>query len=349
MMFWNRPSVSTIITLLTIFTGLFGSIHGLQLIEHFPFTSSFDHNTGEVIFWMLAILTSTIYFLHQSSKDKQRDNLVNHLINAVSTIPPKDFLLLFHRLYLDTKKVIKNYFDTSEETKKEDIEALIRLVLNALLTLVNKFDRANDGTQYGLNIMIFQDFSKKDINPEKYKNNILFIENETDINKLHGVLELNIQFSVSSISTDESNNNNDANLRPITLPIPKESKVSVGNNYSKTLSRVLPGAPIAFVENKMSRFTDSTKIVEWCENEGDFTFKVKTQIEQYFCKDNYYYMKSFLSLPLPNYSSSMKGVLNIHSNQKGLLENENIKQFIIIVDPFLQELINLIDVYYLET
>ena len=100
----------------------------------------------------------------------------------------------------------------------------------------------------------------------------------------------------------------------------------------------------------MSIYSDTRKLAEWCRKEGDFSPSLCMDIEQYFQSERATKLRSFASIPLIDSSSNGRiGVLNIHRNNTGLLEErEPVKIFYPLMQPFIYLLKELIDKLRLE-
>lgn len=338
----NSNIAATGLTTLIIITGVWGSLYSNEIKKILPFTFLFYSNSyAPYGFWLLVLLTTILFFIRQKAQEQIIQERTDQLYEAIRTVPPADFLITFQTLFSRVTDV-KRLFLANPVYDKDSLEKLVRTILNAVLGLIERFDKYSDSTEYGVNAMIYVESNNfKQLDEKKVKNILTFIEKECDVNELKGVLILKPELSVSSTSRGEL----DKNLIEFALPIPYEHLTQ--NNKGIDLWRVLPGAPIAFVKNEVSSFSDKLGLLEWCNNYGDFTENVKLQLEKYFFAQEKTYLKSFVSIPLPNRKDSVRGVINIHSNKKGMLKNEeNLKQFSIIMSPLLHDLIDVLDIYF---
>jgi hypothetical protein len=84
---------------------------------------------------------------------------------------------------------------------------------------------------------------------------------------------------------------------------------------------------------------------DWCRRDGDFPESTALQIETYFAGERARNIRSFVSVPLKTLAGTTLGVLNIHRNQPGLLEQrEPAQQFAPLVSPFVFVLVRLLTV-----
>lgn len=338
----NSLSASFLTTIIIII-GALGSIYSSELIKYFPFAWSYNYSIQVIVFWGMFVITVFLFFFKQRASEKEKYESIDKLHEAIRTIPPTDFLSVFRSLYEEvsylTATIIKNH-----NSKEDDIVYVIKHNLMSLITLLEKFDNKEDKlTKYGANVMIFR--PTRGISHEEFDEipkNLLFCEPELDIGALDGVLEIFQEISTSSTSKDLEE---DSQIEKIALPIPKVKQSTLDND--KTPWRILPGAPYSFVTNAPNAYSDVSEIKAWCDNNGDFTENVKKQITDYFLGKNFKYMKSFVSLPFPRRNDAILGVINIHCDQKGMLEsNEQLKQFSDIVKPIICNTFELVNILY---
>jgi hypothetical protein len=167
----------------------------------------------------------------------------------------------------------------------------------------------------------------------------LFCDEGVGIEHLRGVLEL--QVSLSAVASD-ANAAPDPRMTPIVLPIPKQSLVN--GKY-----KVIPGAPLAFVDDEPDIYTHTNLLAQWCEENGDFTQQVVQQIRDYFATSH---VRAFVSIPLSDTEGAVGdaephnpcAVLNIHATRGGLLrgESEPLAHFVQILRPFKRFIVELL-------
>ena len=166
-----------------------------------------------------------------------------------------------------------------------------------------------------------------------------FCEPELAIHKLLGVLDLQCDLSATIDSESEA----DSSLTAFALPIPKEHKVD--GSGGKPLFRILPGGPFAFVSREPDIYADTSELLDWCREYGDFTANVTEQIKSYFSSSEAENVKSFISLPLiSEEGQDPVGVLNIHRDKPGLLTDEaRGTHFALVIRPLQNMLIMLLE------
>ena len=113
----------------------------------------------------------------------------------------------------------------------------------------------------------------------------------------------------------------DDSLLPLALAIPtKENESTVHAGESR--SRVLPGAPRAWLEKRLQVYTDASDLLDWCRSEGAFSEVIIGELEHYFTGDSAPKIGSFISSHLEIGDEEPVGVVNIHRSSPGILKNQ---------------------------
>jgi hypothetical protein len=315
-----HPLFATCVTLLIIVTGLLGSIWTGEIKSAFPFSLPGKHVQWEaVIFWTLVIVCSLAFLFRQRADDRARAEQQRKLMeatarleNLIRTMPPDDFLPIFSDLYMASDRVASVVLG-SKSANKPEIEVSIRHVLRIIATLAQEFDADASGT-YCANVMLFRAAdSLNGTEAEAVAQRLLFCDEAVSVSQLKGVLDLATELSACAANEKAEP---DANLKPFALPIPKTARLH--NKY-----RVLPGAPVAFVDRELDLYSDTSQLANWCETQGDFTKDVIKRLDRFF--DENPQVRSFISIPLfvpENRDGDPFAVLNIHADKPNLLTVE---------------------------
>src|SRR5438445_9780532 len=292
-----HPFCPTLITLLGLFAGVIGSVWTQEIGQTFPFQLSLRGWTWRALsFWVFALISATLFFFRERAVDRKsleaqrclldRTKELEHLIR---TLPPSNFLAVFSQLYRTAAEMEKLAFGIPKPScDKATVEKCIRVVLRLVATLAQKFDGDHPDVRYAANIMIFR-LASELTGPglDELQERLQFSEEGVGVENLRGLLDL--ELSLSTIASD-LNSNRDPNLTGFALPIPKTARTESG-------MKVLPGAPVAFVDKEVDIYIDTRNLREWCDKYGDFTEDVKRQLEAYFNK-NEGIIRSFVSIPL---------------------------------------------------
>lgn len=351
--FWRKVFLSAatpaFITLLGLFAGIDGAVYTDRIGRAFPF--HWHHLTGgwswpAIVFWSCAAFSAVLYFFREKVVDferkKDQKNLVDQareLEHLIRTHPPANFLAIFSQLYEEAAEVAETALSSNVTASDKSLFGQsIRYVLRSVAILAQKFDGDIPGTNYAVNIMIFKPV--KDIPESEHpaiRERLQFCEAELSVKNLRGILDLEAPLSTTASDKDAAS---DPGLKSFALPIPVDT-------VTKDRSRVLPGAPFAFVSRELDMYTDTRNIREWCDKYADFTLQVKEELQEYFNKNPN--IRSFVSLPIfsDRKHEDPIAVLNIHSNKPGLLkgDGEPVAHFADLMSPFQVILTRLVSMY----
>ena len=318
------------------------------------------------VLWTVVVLTVVLFFWKEhwrdkhtqdlqqqaeSARDEYEKELKKHLAD-LKTMPPKTFLLsakeAFEASYISCREVL-DHGDT-EPDKLERLERGIRQVLRSILFLASEFE-PDFGlySHFATNVMLFH--SVDDLSEAEQKlleDRLVFCDESTTIARLGAVLDLRTQMS-TTIKASVEGEPDETLVRGFALPIPR-------TGHSGTKTRIIPGAPAAAWYGNRQAMDDTRTMHEACRKHGDFTEPVLDEIKQYFDHGDGQDIRSFICIPL--YGScavkasdgtiedqdELVGVLNIHSDQTGLLsdENEPLDEYIFTIAPLAVLLVDLI-------
>lgn len=347
---FESPLWPTLITLLTLMAGILGSVYTDEIKKSFPFAWTYDFKNfvwswQSFSFWLSGLAASLVFFFRQQADDASRREAHNQLVEqakklqeAVETLPPPHFLKHFSKLLFVADQTSKAAFAPSQlKATKDECALYIRTLLRSVAVLAQRYDGDDsEATTYAANIMIFRPVNE--IKPEEIKeveSRLIFAIPEITVTKLRGVLELMPELSTTATSEDYAP---DPKMERIALPIPIEGKF--GDKF-----RLLPGAPLAFVDEESDCYSDTSDIVDWCRNEGAFPEEVNAVIGKFFKGASH--IQSFISIPMYQNSGDPNekpfAVLNIHCNRPGLLrQGQAVANFEPVTDPFAIYLADLI-------
>lgn len=308
-----------------------------------------------------AELRESLATTEQARKDAELRLMskTDELQHLVRTVPPSDFLMLFDSIYAQLARVTENTARAAraelDPGRLETLDGSIRTVLGGIGLLARKFDLRSPGASravYGINIMLFR---AADDGNEAYRSAAARCSQlepgmKVDAKTLTGVLEY-----LPSLSARGSN--------PHQLPPPDEDDLSIDlvlpipaeqlRRGDTGKSRVLPGAPLAWVERTPKLYPSLKGFFDDLDTRCALSPEVKHQAEQYFRKHEGQ-IRSFPCIPLVPLTGSAAGgngdgapcgVLNIHRNETDLFSDQSLaEQFAILALPFASMLLQLLDV-----
>jgi hypothetical protein len=343
----RTSAYAAVVTLLGLFAGLLGSLYADDIKAAFPFViGNGPVSRPAALFWIAALATTLMFFFGQRAAEAERkesetrlDLRSAELSRLIRTLPPSDFLSTFRKIFWDCgNALVETVNSAPEELTREAIEGAIRIVLFGVATLAQKFDAAAPDVVYAANIMLFRPAINLSGNDgEKVRANLRFLPTETDLRALRGVLIL--ERTLSTTTASGSPPGADDSLTPLALPVPTEIRDQQTGRW-----KALPGAPMAFSTGGLEAYVDTLTLGAWCRREGDFPESIAAGIDEYFRSNRAQSVRSFISIAIKPLRGDAIGVLNIHRNQPGLLEEkEPVQQFAPLVSPFVFVLIRLLE------
>lgn len=344
------PRTSTyaaVVTLLGLFAGLLGSLYADDIKAAFPFVIGYGPiSRPAALFWGAALATTVLFFFGQRAGEADRkesetrlDQRSAELSRLVRTLPPSDFLSTFRKIFWDCgNALVETVNSQPAELTPDAIEGAIRIVLFGVATLAQKFDAAAPDVVYASNIMLFRPADTLSASEgENVRSFLRFSPAETDLRALRGVLVLERKLSTTTAGGTPPGA--DDSLIPLALPVPAEIRDQRTGRW-----KALPGAPMAFSTGGLESYIDTLTLGAWCRRDGDFPESTAAAIDDYFRSDRARFVRSFISIAIKPLQGDAVGVLNIHRNQPGLLEEkEPVQQFAPLVSPFIFVLIRLLE------
>lgn len=344
---YTSPFYAAITTGLGVFLGLYGSIYTEEIKKSFPLAVDYSSQPPYVLlpdgpfsvhslaFWLGLMLFSLLFFFHQRAKDSQTVKLED----LIRTLPPEDVLALFAVTITDCHDATLAVL-TEENPTTDQFDQTIRVVLNSLLTLAQRFDNAPRNVIYAANIMLFQSTANLDGESVSIiRKRLRYSEPETDIRLLRGILDIVPALSTSTAAGSAV----DTALPLFAMAVPQISKGADGH------WRVLPGASKAFVTGSLDGYADARTLHKWCRDQQQFSMDVCNQLETYFAKETDS-VRSFVSIPIGRRDRDTLvvedpvGVLNIHRDIEGILGGElRTKMFDSITQPFQTLIMDLLE------
>jgi hypothetical protein len=305
-----------------------------------------------------ALLSSSRDLMERSDRlirqTRELSEQTDTLRDLVQTLPPKTILTTYVKTVQTCRRTYVNAYDV-EPTAADAVEKLraaVRTVLGAITDLFQVYENAPPNSVIAANIMLFSPASAlRKLSLEKQQEierTLTFATPGTTLRSLDGVL-----FTMEELSTrtDLEDDGRDPSLAGIRLPVPAERKAFAGG---KELWRVLPGAPLAWALGEAVAYPSQEALLRWCEENGVYHQQVHQALRRYL-EVHGNAIRSFVSLPLVRpvqggqesveaaAQSLPIGVLNVHSNYPGLLEDRKPDEnLFILLHPILDFVVDLL-------
>jgi hypothetical protein len=321
---------AAVVTFLSLFAGLLGALYPDEVKAAFPFywgpgTVSWH----AVAFWSSALGAAVLFFAGQRASDERLDERAQYFEQLIRSLPPSDFLFTFKEIYKRCNNAFVQVLIAPQASRTQAVvQQAIRVILNGVATLAQRFDAESPDVTYGANVMRFRAALSLDaVQADDVRKHLIFNEIDREVAALRGILDLDVELSTT---TETDSLERDARLNHIILPVPKE----VWSKDGKRL-RVLPGAPLAFCLGVLDGYEDTLLLGDWCRKQ-EISETVAQEVDRYF-SDVRRQVRSFISLPLraSDDNQTIVGVMNVHRNKPGLLNAKApAEQFEPLVGPF---------------
>lgn len=357
-MLFRSGLFSAVLAGLLLFTGGVGSIFSGEIKGSFPFRWGPYGSISwpATWFWILfgASVGATLARQRAQNIRRERDRSeftiaagelqaaqarllerTEELEETLRTQPPAKFLVTFSEIYKQVDESTQAALTSAAANGLITVEQGIRHILRGFAILAESFDDPSIDSLYAANLMLFRNATEIPDDERRSLNaRIRFKEPETTLFNYTGVLDLVVELSARA-TDDEARA--DPDLQPIALGVLRVHRAgTVRQGETQRRARVLPGAPIAFCDRKLSLYNDNSTIRDWCDRYGDFKLEIKDQIDEYFRAVPF---KSFVSIPILPTGGRAAGapiaVLNIHADRTNLLkgEQEPARHFALISQP----------------
>lgn len=360
-------------TLMTVFIIAVGA--SVSLFTHGISTSAFPVNLTTVstslaawIFWGLicvvviwALLTAKF---SARKSGRERGNLelslkkLDKAVVRLNTLPSEQFLPAYQDGYGSAfSAAMLAVLDPT--AKVEAVEYAIRSVLAAIADTAKDFDGASASTVYGANIMLFRDRSEPPFDASTLH---LVNVGPSHAGEYLGCLELIPSLSTSTAAPASR----DERTVAIALPIPEDCEDFYDDGERVHKSPLLPGAPTAFVERAFDGFSSIERFLKKLHHKSSMDKRVIKRAQTYFTEGAGKHICSFASLPILDLAHAEEGkstvalnaagaeiepaagqaaevtvppplgVVNIHSEDLGMLQDNGSSMFAPLMAPFLK-------------
>jgi hypothetical protein len=264
---------------------------------------------------------------NQGLQDANRE--LHDAIDKLRTVPPKGFLSFYER-FATLSTAIRWNLDPSLPV--DELKLAIRMQLDWIIKVVEKFDDHGVNVFYGANVMrhIGAGDSKFAANSAAYASRIKCVESGVPVSALAGVLDLELDLSVSSVTGTAP----DSNLSPLCLPISL-------NGGAIDLDWLIAGAPLCFASGKITVYQNQEALIKHVADSPNFTPNVKNQLKE-ILSGQHLFVQALISIPLYDKARSKIGVLNIHKARADDFIAEKIALLAPLLGPMVNNLGNLV-------
>lgn len=284
-------------------------------------------------FWAATLCFGIFFsgtFWAQSASAAKSNADLHEAIDKLRTVPPKGFLKFYQDLAVLSMNIRWNLPST---TTAAQIEHAIRLQLDFMAKMVEKFDDHGGNVFYGANVMTYVPVGSAQFtaNQSSYAAHIKCIESGVPVTALNGVLDLQTKLSVTNVPGQSP----DPNLSSLCLPLTNQGLADP--------AWLIAGAPLAYATEDVLVYESQEELFTHVNASPNFTPKVKNELKA-ILNNQADYVQALICIPLYDKAqTTVIGVLNIHKNIADKFIAEKIALLIPLLDPMVKNLGNLVD------
>ena len=309
------PVIGGLTTVFGVLSGYLGShydhrIGAATYPAFLPGAGAMD--VAVTVFWGVVFLFAAC-FTATAWAQKVSDDTVNgefkESLRALFTMPAKGFLQRYQKISLASTNFI---WALPPSLPLPKLEHAIRVQLGSICNVVKEYDGAGGTASYGCNVMLYvaAGTPKFLADAVALQKRLRCIETGVAVTNLAGVLDLKLDLSISSTT----NFNPDSHLKPLALPIPHVAPSPAGGKQD--FSKVVPGAPHAFVSGKELVFGNQKELIDEVDRNRGFSSTVLAELTDILGAQAAH-VQSLICIPLfaaPQGTTPPApiGVLNIH-------------------------------------
>lgn len=337
------PIFATAANVLGVGAGLLGALYATEIRSaSFHWKPADPIDWPAVIFWLSFVVFAFTFLSREWAVQNIEAESEKRLQDMIRTMPPRGFVVDFADYYDKCAAAVDALGKIHKQATREQISAVIRLLLRNIATLAQRYD-ARGGDQYSANLMLVWESKAayEAANATRPALDVRFVEPEVNVAALR-LLVLDETLSASTAEAEPLNPDGGlSSLKGFALPIPADSS---SRSPDGRRWRVLPGAPLAFVEQELNAYDDTVRLGDWFERHGDFTQSTRQAVEGYFgSEQTRRSIRSFACLPLTTSNGLKLGVLNLHSNRPNILSAPGTpSQFYPLIRPLIATLADLV-------
>lgn len=349
----GSPGFAAVVTLLAVLAGAAASLFTEGIRAHGGIAiPDAESGWGAFAFWTLTGIAMLAVVANQrilsDKSEHQRAALSESLaqldsaVRRLNTLPNEGFLPSFQDSFGEAFALAVMAIAEPKVTPAQ-VEAAIRAVLAALTDTAKDFDGAAQNTVYSAHVLLFRPRGEA---PQT--SDALGLPQVTpNHSEYSGALEVIVELSTTSRSPGDI----DTGLSCIHLPIPTDGADYFDVATGRMKSRLIPGAPSAFVKGTFDAFTTIDDFMLRLRESSIDRVHVGT-IQQYYTQGAGRGVRSFATIPIMDLtaigqesdeadvgaSARSLAVLSLQSEKEGLLADNGATLFAPLAGPFLNVL-----------
>lgn len=301
-----------------------------------PFWSSSSVSIKATTFWFC--IFSAGFFLGlgewaQNRKVTRTANSLENMVKRLNTLPADGYLPSYQSCYRVAAAITYSVTYHPNPTILQ-VEEAIRNVIGAILETARDFDQGGDSSYCG-NIMLWRE-NGDSIEAASPIHIVNYVKGDPQVS---GLLELIPELSTTTEGNERYDK--DLSIKSIILQIPSDAS-PVHDKEMNLRYPLLPGAPLAFINKVFVSYESISKLHEWIDTKCGLEARAISKIKSYFSHGDGKSIRSFCSIPilLPTKDANTGtanpiGILNLHSAEEGILQDNGQTLFAPLLEPFL--------------
>lgn len=317
----RQPWFSALTASLGAIVGLFGSIFSTEIKSAFPFAVGANFIWQAAVFYLFLALFAYCFRLQMQGQSASLSESSDKLERLIRTLPPDGFLRKYEQLVVRAGGEVVRAGDPA--VKDDGVREAAQVVLSALVLLAKMFDGNPKSGRYAINLMLFESAPVAADQLPGWSKGISMWERGRSLDNLAGLLVLDKGLALVLSGDDSEELALDEHVRPLKLPV---LRAEFFTDKQGRLN-VLPGAPYAFCfPNETELCTETKSFVESWRLMSGLRPEIADEMAEYFNSSDGKLVRSFVALPVLEPPDSVGaqpnvvGVVNIHSDQTGILQ-----------------------------
>lgn len=324
------PLFGAVTTLAILMAGAMASFFTNEIKDNSSFALRQGHSLSWTAtgFWAVCLFAGLCFFGTQWAQARQtrRTNAkLESIVARLRTLPSEDYLPSYREAFRQAG-LLSMAALLSGSASRDEVSKTIQAVLRAIVETARSFDSADNVSVYSASVMLF----RSDAAEFESANPVYQIDGMND-SELAGFLELIPALTVASSPTIQSREN-----VSLVLPIPRDQS-PLREESGHDRFRILPGAPWAYVFKSPVCFVEMASFYDSLRDHSSLDHHNMAKVRAYFDSGPAKEVRSFASFPIlePVFGGTgVIAVLNLHSSEPGLLEDNGPELFAPLLEPF---------------
>lgn len=324
------PFFGAVTTLAILMAGAMASFFTNEIKDNSAFALRHGYSLSWTAtgFWAACLVAGLCFFgtqWAQARQTRKTNDKLEGIVARLRTLPSEDYLPSYREAFRQAG-LLSMAALLAETASKDEVSKAIQAVLRAIVETARSFDSADTSSIYSASLMLF----RRNTTEFECTEPVYQIDGMND-SELAGFLELIPALTVASSPAAEHREN-----VSLVLPIPRDqSPLREENGHDRF--RILPGAPWAYVFKSPVCFVQMPHFFDNLRDCSSLDHHNMAKVRAYFDSGPAREVRSFSSFPIlePRFGDTgVVAVLNLHSSEPGLLQDNGPELFAPLLEPF---------------